>query len=302
MDADVIVVGGSFAGLAAAMQLARARRRVIVIDAGLPRNRFAKASHGFLGQDGRAPAAIMHDAAAQLLAYPGASIIQGEALSAAGSAGEFELGLADGTRLSCKRLILATGVVDEFPAIEGVKERWGATVLHCPYCHGYEVADRRLGIIGSHPMSVHGAQLIADWSDDVTYFANGYSPDAAQSAALAARGVRVVEGAVTALLGEAPAIERIVLANGTSFALDAAFLATRVTIASPLAQQLGCQIDEGIIGELVKVDQFQETTVSGVYAAGDMARMPHNATWAASDGVSAGVFAHRSLVFGAMPA
>ena len=190
---DVIVVGGSFAGLSAAMQLVRARRRVLVLDTGSPRNRFAHTSHGFLGQDGRTPAEIVETARAQVLAYPTAEHRVDEATAArrAGD-GAFEVTLASGATLAARRLVLATGIVDELADLPGLRERWGVTVLHCPYCHGYEVADRRLGVLAVSEMSLHQALLLPDWSADVTLFLNGaFAPTEAQRAQLAARGVRL---------------------------------------------------------------------------------------------------------------
>jgi thioredoxin reductase len=296
MDTDFIVVGGSFAGMAAATQLARANRPVRVIDAGQPRNRFAAAAHGFVGHDGRAPHAIMADARRQLLAYPSASVIDATVERAARIDGGFEVVLAGGERMRARRLILASGVVDQFPPIAGVRERWGTSILHCPYCHGYEFLGRRLAVIGMMPMSAHMAQLIAEWSPFVTYCANGIALDAEQEQVLTARGIRIEHGKVVALGGVAPALDGIVLEDGTRVPADAAFLATQVS-TSPLAQQLGCEFDEGPLGHYVRTNEFQETTVPGVFAAGDVARMPHNATWAAADGVMAGTAAHRSVVF-----
>ncbi|NHZ78318.1 FAD-binding protein [Massilia sp. CCM 8695] len=296
MDTDFIVVGGSFAGMAAAIQLARANRPVRVIDAGQPRNRFAAAAHGFLGHDGRAPRAIIDDARRQLLAYPSASVIDAMVDSAAPVDGGFEVVLAGGERMRGKRLILASGVVDQFPSISGVRERWGTSVLHCPYCHGYEFLGRQLAVIGVMPMSSHMAQLIAEWSPFVTYCANGIALDPEQEQVLRARGIRIEHSPVVALGGAAPALDGIILADGTLVPADAAFLATQVS-TSPLARQLGCAFDEGPLGAYVRTDEFQETSVRGVFAAGDVARMWHNATWAAADGVSAGTAAHRSLVF-----
>ncbi|HEX7241704.1 MAG TPA: NAD(P)/FAD-dependent oxidoreductase, partial [Longimicrobiaceae bacterium] len=298
MTYDVVVVGGSWAGLAAAMQLARARRRVLVVDAGLPRNRFSRAAHGFLGQDGRAPAEIVAMARAQVLAYPTAEHREGEAVAAEARDGGFEVALASGDAVRARRLVLATGVVDELPDLPGLRERWGVTVLHCPYCHGYEVADGRLGVLAAGETALHQALLIPDWSADVTLFTQGVvSPDAEQRAALEARGVRVETEPVEALLGEAPALEGTRLRDGRVVPLDALFTASRTRMASPLAEQLGCAFDDGVFGPVVRTDARRATTVPGVFAAGDAAREPHNATFAAADGVMAGVSAHQSLAF-----
>ena len=297
MDTDFIVVGGSFAGLSAALQLARTNRPVTLIDAGLPRNRFASAAHGVLGHDGRTPRAITDDGRTQLLAYPSASLRPGVAVAAQRIAGGFAVTLEDGARLSAKRLVLATGVVDQFPAIDGVRERWGVSVLHCPYCHGYENLGRRLAVIGMMPMSAHMAQLIGDWSPDMTYFANGFAPDPEQALALAARGVKIEHSPVAAIEGPAPDMDAVLLADGRRVPIDAAFIACQVKMASPLAQQLGCAFDDGPLGQYVRTDQFQATTVDGVYAAGDMASMLHGAAMAAAGGGLAGIGAHRSVVF-----
>lgn len=299
---DAVIVGGSFAGLAAAMQLARARRRVVVVDAGRPRNRFAPTSHGFLGQDGRAPAAILETARAQLLAYPTVELRADEVTHAGGEFDAFILALSSGDTLQARRLVLATGVVDELPQIPGLPERWGMTVLHCPYCHGYEVGDRRLGVLATSDLSVHQAMLLPDWSADVTLFTNGAAaPDPAQREALASRGVRIDDRVVEALEGEAPALAGVRVRGGELVPLDALFTGSRVHMASPLAAQLGCAFDDGPAGSVIQTDLLKETSVPGVFAAGDAARIFANASLAVADGVIAGTAAHRSLVF-AQPA
>ena len=294
---DALVVGGSWAGLSAAMQLARARRRVLVVDAGRPRNRFAHTSHGFLGQDGRTPAAILETARAQVLAYPTAELLHDQAARAEPGDGAFEVALASGATLRARRLVLATGIVDELPDVPGLRERWGTSVLHCPYCHGFEVADGRLGVLAVGEQSVHQALLLPDWSADVTLFTNGaFEPTAAQLATLAGRGVRVEPRRVVELVGDGAALAGVRLADGGGVVgLDALFTASRTRMASPLAEQLGCAFDDGPFGPVIRTDARKETTVTGVYAAGDAARVPHNATWASADGVTAGVYAHQSL-------
>lgn len=295
MRFDAIVVGGSFAGQSAAMQLARARRSVLIIDGGMPRNRFAKAAHGFLGQDGKAPHAIMQEAMRQLAAYPDVEVIQGDVINASKTLDGFAVTLATGQALCAGRLVLATGVIDELPSLPGLQERWGVSVLHCPYCHGYEVADLELGVLGSHPMSAHQAGLMPDWGP-TTYFTQGvYEPDADQTAHLTARGVRVVHSPVVELLGAAPALDGVRLADGQVIEIRALFVAPRTHLASPLAAQLGCAVDEGPLGPFLRVDDWKQTTVAGVYAAGDAAMPMHNATLASASGVMAGVGAHQSL-------
>jgi thioredoxin reductase len=297
MTYDALVAGGSFAGLSAAIYLARARRRVLVVDAGLPRNRFAHASHGFLGQDGRTPAAILETAREQVFAYPTAELREGEAVSAReDGGGAFAVELASGDTVRARRLVLATGVVDDLEDIPGLRERWGATVLHCPYCHGYEVADGRLGVLATSGMDVHKALLLPDWSEDVTLFTHGaFRPDDEQRAMLAARGVRIEPRPVAALVGDAPALAGIRLGDGETVPLDALFTSSRTRIASPLAEQLGCAVDDGPFGPVIRTDARKETTVPFVFAAGDAARAPHSVVLAAADGMTAGVSAHQSL-------
>ncbi|HEX6910384.1 MAG TPA: NAD(P)/FAD-dependent oxidoreductase [Longimicrobium sp.] len=293
---DAIVVGGSFAGLSAAMQLARARRRVLLVDAGRPRNRFAHASQGFLGQDGRAPADILETARRQVLAYPTVELRGGEAVLAREDGGVFEVGLASGETARARRLVLATGVVDDLPDVPGLRERWGVTVLHCPYCHGYEVADGRLGVLAVGEMSLHQALLLPDWSADVTLFTNGaVTLTTEQQGELASRGVRVDARPVEAIVGDPPALAGLRLRGGETVRLDALFTGSRTRMASPLAQQLGCAFDDGPFGPVIRTDARKETTVPGVFAAGDAARVPHNATFASADGVQAGLSAHQSL-------
>lgn len=289
---DVIVVGGSYAGLSAALQLARARRRIAVVDAGQRRNRFAAASHGFLGQDGQPAAQIVQEARAQLLAYPTVQWQQGQAVAAQPRDGGFEVELP-GITLQARRLVLATGVVDELPAIEGLAERWGRTVFHCPYCHGYELDQGAIGVLAQGPLSMHHALMLPDWGR-VTLFLNGaFEPDAAQALALAERGV-TVEAAPVRRLTEWATVE---LADGRRVPLAGLFTATRTRMASPLAEQLGCEFEPGPAGDYLRRTMTQ-TTVPGVFACGDAAMPFGNVALAVGDGTFTGTAAHRSLIPG----
>ena len=199
MTFDVIIVGGSYAGISAGMQLARARRRVLVMDTGLRRNRFARASHGFLGQDGRDPAAIADDARAQLLAYPSVEWLSEAAVAAKKEADGFVVKAANGERFTARRLILASGVADELPEIPGLAERWGRHVFHCPYCHGYELDGGPIGVLAASPLAIHHALMLPDWGA-TTFFLNGvFEPDAEQMSRLDRRGVTIEREAVVAL-------------------------------------------------------------------------------------------------------
>lgn len=292
---DAIVVGGSYAGLSAALQLARARRRLLVIDAGLRRNRFALASHGFLGQDGRPPDAIAAEGRRQLLAYPNVQWQDGSAASARREEAGFSVSMQDSdARFEASYLVLATGVKDGLPPIEGLAERWGRSVFHCPYCHGYELDEGRIGVLAVGPNSMHHALMLPHWGQ-VTFFINGsFEPDADQRAALQARGVRIESSRVRRLAD----IATVELEDGERVVLDGLFTATHMTMASPLAEQLGCELDESPMGHYIRTDALKQTTVPGVFACGDAARMAGNVALAVGDGAQAGASAHRAMLFG----
>lgn len=296
MHHDAIVIGGSFAGLSAAMYIARARRSVAIIDAGLPRNRFAAHSHGFFGHDGSAPGDMLATARAQVLAYPTASLVSGEARAAAPHGDGFVVTLGSGEQLTADRLVLAFGLHDELPPLPGLAERWGNSVIICPYCHGFEFSGQRLGVLAMTPMSAHQAMLVAEWGP-VTYFSNGFEPDAATRDELVHRGVSVEATPVVALRGEAPALSAVDLADGRQVPLDALFIGPQSRLNSDIADQLGCAFDDAPFGRIIRTDALKQTTVPGVFAAGDIARPMHSVTFAAADGVMAGTALHRSLVF-----
>ena len=296
MSYEVIIVGGSFAGLSAAMQLARARRRILLIDAGEPRNRFAKASHGFLGQDGVAPAQIMREGLRQLSAYPTVDFHHGRATGAEGERDAFQVTLDDGTVAEGRRLVLAHGVADSLPEVPGLSERWGRTVVHCPFCHGYEFGDRPLGVLATGPLGAHQAEMLPDWGPTTLFTQGLFTPEPEVQARLDRRGVTVETTPVAALLGDAPALEGVRLADGRVLQLAALFTAPRTAPNGGLAQALGCALEDGPTGPYIAADARQETSTAGVFAAGDAARAMHNATLASASGVMAGVGAYQSLM------
>lgn len=297
MRHDAIIIGGSFAGLSAAIYLARARRSVCIIDTGSPRNRFAAHSHGFFAQDGSAPGAMIATARAQVAAYPTATFIDGEATRAVREEDGFAVTLATGDVLESARLVLAFGISDEVPPIPGLAERWGTSVLHCPYCHGYEFSGHRLGVLHVSPMSLHQAMLIAEWGPTVFYLNGAPAPDEASLAELRERGVAIEPAPVKALHGDSADLCAIELSDGRMSGVDALYLGPRTCLNSDIARQIGCELDEGPFGSIIRTDGTQMTTVPGVYAAGDITRAAHNVTWASADGVTAGMAVHRSLVF-----
>jgi thioredoxin reductase len=290
---DVIVIGGSYAGMAAALQLVRARRRVLVVDAGLRRNRFASHSYGFLSQDGTSPADIARLARQQLEVYPTLTWIDGLTEAASGEKDGFAIRTKHGVRYEGRRIVLAIGVSDELPAIEGLKERFGVSVFHCPYCHGYELNQGRIAVIATGPMSLHQAQLIPEWGD-VTFFTNGalVLDDNARSD-LSRRGVIVEEMPIARLAGRAD----IIVSDGRQLSFDGIFTAPRNAPATAIAETLGCTLVETPVGVQIGTDDTKETSIPGVFACGDAARVPHSLSLAVADGAWAGAQVHRSLIW-----
>jgi thioredoxin reductase len=293
MRYDAIVVGGSYAGMAATLQLIRARRSVLVIDAGQRRNRFATHSYGFLGQDGADPAEVAQSARRQLENYPTLTWIEGTAETASGQKEQFTVTTRNGERYDGRRLLFATGVSDTLPAIEGLTERWGKSVFHCPYCHGYELNRGRIGVIATGPMSLHQAQLIPEWGE-VTFFTNdAVTLDSAARADLAARGVIIEETSIVRLDGYAD----IVLTDERRLSFAGLFTAPRNAPATPITETLGGALIETPMGVQLETNDMKETTVPGAFACGDVARVPHSVSLAVAAGAWAGAQLHRSLVW-----
>ncbi|MDM1020218.1 NAD(P)/FAD-dependent oxidoreductase [Acinetobacter sp. VNK23] len=293
MQYDVAIIGGSYAGLAAAMPLARARRNVVIIDAGQRRNRFAEYSHGFLTQDGTKASEIAQIAKEQVLAY---KTVQWEA----GSVKRIERvndGFAvciDANRsVTARRLIIAAGITDQLPEISGLAERWGKTIFHCPYCHGYELNQGKIGIIASSEHSAHMAMMLPDWGK-TTIFINDYPVPDELLVQLKARGVHIENRAIQEITGQSD----VVLADGSVIQLDGIFATTKCTIAQDWIFKLGCEIEQNAMGEAIKTNSMKETSVAGIFACGDVARLGSSVPLAVGDGTMAGAAAHRSLIFG----
>lgn len=288
---DAIIVGGSYAGLSAATQLARARRKLLVIDGGQRRNRFADVSHGFLSRDGSDPAEIAGAARKQLLAYPTVDWHDAQAISAEIIDGGFAVTDAHDNRAEARRLVLALGVTDTLPVAPGLSERWGKSVFHCPYCHGYEV-EGQIGVLAVRPDSVHHAFMLPDWGP-TSYFLNGQPLDAEAREKLVARGVSFEPEPIRAITGHAD----IELESGRIVRLGGLFTATGTRPSSPIAEQLGCMMDESPAGHFIRTDAMKATTVPGIFACGDAARAFGNVAFAVGDGAQAGVATHQSLMF-----
>lgn len=295
MSHDVIVIGGSYAGMAAALQLLRARRKVLMIDAGQRRNRAADTSHGFLGQDSADPAMIAGKARSELEAYPTLQWLDDLALEAStnGPDGGFSVRSWNGAHHVGARLILATGVSDTLPDITGLSERWGQHVFHCPYCHGYELNQGEIGVIAAGPISLHQAELLTEWGS-VTLLVNGaIALDDTARAKLAARRIRIEEAPILGIEGGAD----VRLEDGRRLRFAGLFTAPRTAPSTPIAEQLGCELEPTVSGSQIRRNEMHETSVSGVFACGDAAHIPHSVSIAVGDGALTGIMVHRSLVF-----
>jgi thioredoxin reductase len=293
---DVIIVGGSFAGLAAALQLGRARRQVTVLDTGLNRNRYAEHAHNVLGFDGIPPADILARAREQFAAYPTVKLVQAKAETVSGEADDFTITTAEGEQHRARRLILSYGITDEFPDIPGFAEAWGKTVIHCPFCHGYEVAGGRWGLLFSSLMSLHAPALYGDWTDDITLILDGNGIPEEERHKLDRRGVKVHDGRLRSIEQEGGQVSGVVLEDGTEIALDALYAHPRNRPSANLHEQLGLATKETPTGIMLEVNDKQQTSMEGVFAAGDLATGMHSIVIATHAGSMAAMGSQQSML------
>ncbi|MDP9246395.1 MAG: NAD(P)/FAD-dependent oxidoreductase [Chloroflexota bacterium] len=289
---DVAIVGGGPAGLSAALMLGRCCRSVVVVDAGEHRNRKAGAVHGFLTRDGTPPADLLRAARADLERYPEVTLRTGVVSAITGARGTFELRLADGAPFQARRVLLATGVIDVVPAIEGLPELFGRSVHHCAHCDGYEYAGTPIAVYGQARPGIEAALAMLAWSDDVVLLTDARPLVPADRTRLEALGVPVREERVVRLEGTAGQLERVVFADGPALARSGLFLVAGQREQSELAKQLGCELTaEG----MVKADQHAVTSVPGVYVAGDAGVGEQMVIVAAAQGTIAATKIHASL-------
>ncbi|WP_307817514.1 NAD(P)/FAD-dependent oxidoreductase [Nocardia acididurans] len=321
---DVVVVGGGAAGLNGALMLARSRRSVVVIDAGAPRNAPAAAAHGLFARDGVPPLELLERGRAEVRQY-GGQVVSGEvaaiapatfaaegnsevaAATAETSAAEgdsesapigFVVTLADGRSVRARRILVTTGLVDELPDIPGVRERWGRDVLHCPYCHGWEVRDQVIGVLGGGPMSAHQALMFRQLSDDVTLFTHTGTLTGEQSEQLAARGIRVIKGEVTALEGDGDRIAGVRLGDGTLTPIEALVVGPRMVARADFLRSAGLEAIEhpSGMGEYIPADAVGKTAVPGIWAAGNVTDLSAQVGAAAAAGAWAGAQINGELI------
>ncbi|MFI1784109.1 NAD(P)/FAD-dependent oxidoreductase [Streptomyces rubiginosohelvolus] len=304
---DVVIVGGGAAGLSGALALGRARRSVLVIDAGEPRNAPASHVHNYLGRESTPPGELLAIGRGEAAGY-GAEIVEGRVASAErlpesreGEQG-FRVVTEDGRSVEARRLLVTTGLVDELPPVPGLAARWGREVLHCPYCHGHEVADRPIGVLATGPLAVHQALMWRQWSDDVTLFLHtGPEPTEEEYEQLAARDVAVVDGEVRGLEVADDRFTGVTLASGRVVPREALVVQARFTARSAVLESLGLkpvaqEMGGAVIGSYIPTDPTGATEVPGVWAAGNVTRLTEQVIGAAAAGLMAGGAVNGDLI------
>ena len=295
---DVVVVGGGAAGLGGALMLGRSRRSVLVVDAGEPRNAPASGVHGFLTRDGMDPAGLLRVGREEVSGY-GARVIDGRVASAEPVDGGFTVALEDGRRVGARRLLVTTGLVDELPDVPGVRERWGRDVLHCPYCHGWEVRDQAIGVLASGPMALHQALLFRQLTADVTLFQHtAPEPTDEEAEQLAARGIAVVEGEVASLDVHEDRLTGVRLQNGEVIPRSAVVVGPRFAARAGMIAGLGLATTAhpSGMGEHVEADAMGLTAVPGVWVAGNVTNPTAQVLASANAGVMAGAAINADLM------
>lgn len=291
---DVIITGGSYSGLAAAMALGRALRNVLIIDNGLPCNRQTPHSHNFITQDGKSPAEIARIAKQQVEKYNTVTFFNGLATNGVKTRNGFEIQTATGETFGAKKLIFATGIKDMMPGIEGFAECWGISVLHCPYCHGYEVRNERTGILSNGEFGFEFSALISNWTKDLTLFTNGrsaLSPE--QIIKLESHHIKTVETEIEKLQHADGHLENIIFKDGTKIPVKALYANIPFEQHCSLPEVLGCELtEEGYI----LVTAFQKTTVPGIYACGDNTTRMRTVANAVAMGTTAGMMVNKEII------
>ncbi|HET6877293.1 MAG TPA: NAD(P)/FAD-dependent oxidoreductase [Jatrophihabitans sp.] len=292
-DYDVAVIGGGAAGLSAALVLSRARRKVLVVDGGAPRNAPAAHMHGFLSRDGLRPAELLALGRREVSGYGGTVREATAADLAADGRGGFQVLLSDGQRIAARRVLVATGLRDELPDVPGLRARWARDVLHCPYCHGHEVRDRQLGVIGGTPGAVRYAQIVRQWTSDLVYFTAPGTLTARERIELTARAIGIVEGNIEQLIIDDDRLRGLQMDDGCVVPRDALFVPPRFVPTDRLLVGAGCAVDDD---GWVIVDATGRTSVPGLWAAGNVVDPRAQVVTAAGAGSAAAIAINADLV------
>jgi thioredoxin reductase len=293
---DVIIIGGSYAGLSAAMALGRTLRKVLIIDSGQPCNRQTPHSHNFLTQDGATPAQIAQTAKDQVLAYETVEFHEDLVIQASEHKSGFEIKTQSDQLFYSKKLLLAFGIKDQFPEIPGFAECWGISVIHCPYCHGYEFRGKKTGILAKGERAYHLATLVSKLTDQLQIFSSrpsGLSPE--QLEKLGQNGIEVLEKPISEIHHSNGYLEKVTFADGSTEPFDAVYADVPFSLPENLTQSLGCKIHEN---GRIEVDQFQQTSVTGVYACGDCANPLRSVASSVYSGNLAGAMINHALSTG----
>jgi len=291
---DVIIIGGSYAGLSAAMALGRSLRNVLVIDAGQPCNRQTPHSHNFLTQDGKTPAEITAIARQQVEQYATVTFLSDYAVQGKKTDRGFEIITEQGEDFEGKKLIFATGVKDIMPPIPGFADCWGISVIHCPYCHGYEVSGEKTGVFAAGEFAFEYAKMITNWTKDLTLFTNGKSTLAAEQAdKLRAKGVKIVETKVVEIDHTDGKLRQLMMEDGSTIPLTAMYAKADFVQNSDIPSVLGCVTNSN---GFLDVDMMQKTSVPGVFACGDATNMFRTVSYAVSAGTMAGAACNKELI------
>ena len=291
---DVIIVGGSYAGLAAAMTLGRSLRNVLIIDSGKPCNRQTPHAHNFITQDGEEPQRIAEIARKQVLQYKTVAFTSGVATGGRRIGNQFDVRLDDGRSFRAQKVLFATGVSDQMPALPGFAACWGISVLHCPYCHGYEVSGQPIGILGNGDTGFELSRLISNWSDQLTLFTNGRStltPE--QQQRIEAHGIAIVEDQLVLLNHTNGYLQSVRFQDGGQRNVSALFARVGFRQHCTIPEELGCALTEH---GYLQVNDFGATTISGVFAAGDNTTMFRAISAAVASGMKAGATLNKELI------
>ena len=290
---DVIIVGGSYSGLAAGMALGRALRDVLIIDSGHPCNQQTPHSHNFLTNDGKTPGEIGGLAKRQVLQYDTVRFLDARVTAGSKTANGFEVQVQSGDVFTARKVVFATGIRDVIPDIPGFAECWGISELHCPYCHGYEVRRQKTGILADGDIGFELSSLIFNWTSDLTLYTNGKSTlSEEQRAKLDKHRITITETAVARLVHKNGYVEQILFEDGTSAPVQALYARLPFVQHSSLPQALGCELSEGYL----KTDALQKTTIPGVFACGDNTSRVRTVANAVSMGAMAGMAVNKSLI------
>jgi thioredoxin reductase len=291
---DVIIIGGSYAGLSAGMALGRSLRKTLIIDSGMPCNRQTPHSHNFLTQDGKTPQDIALQARKDLENYKTVQVYNDTVVGARKTNDTFEIMTLSGKPYRSKKIIFATGIKDIMPAIPGFSECWGISVIHCPYCHGYEYHGQKTGIMANGDRAFHLASLVSNLTSQLTILTNGKAEfNEEQRAKLHKHAINLIETPVIAIEHQHGKLKKVVLADQTSIGLDALYASVPFLQHTPLAESLGCEMTEQ---GYIKVDSFQKTTLPGVFACGDNCFMLRSVANAVASGNLAGAMVNKELV------